>query len=144
MNEKKKTRGINLRFLSGGDKRDRTADLLNAIQALSQLSYTPKSKRYISRLCRECQLLFSWISMPEPTDHIPNPLRRILYAFTKSSENMQCFWSCCLSLCECFLKILNTVRQIFTVIDLQRTQQGKQCINLLVRKRKTVFLSRFP
>ena len=29
----------------GGDKRDRTADLLNAIQALSQLSYTPKSRR---------------------------------------------------------------------------------------------------
>ena len=28
-------------FLFGGDKRDRTADLLNAIQALSQLSYTP-------------------------------------------------------------------------------------------------------
>ena len=25
----------------GGDKRDRTADLLNGIQALSQLSYTP-------------------------------------------------------------------------------------------------------
>ena len=30
----------------GGDKRDRTADLLNAIQALSQLSYTP---RYIDK-----------------------------------------------------------------------------------------------
>ena len=29
-------------FSFGGDKRDRTADLLNAIQALSQLSYTPK------------------------------------------------------------------------------------------------------
>ena len=29
----------------GGDKRDRTADLLNAIQALSQLSYTPDSFR---------------------------------------------------------------------------------------------------
>ena len=29
-------------FPFGGDKRDRTADLLNAIQALSQLSYTPK------------------------------------------------------------------------------------------------------
>jgi hypothetical protein len=28
-------------LLFGGDKRDRTADLLNAIQALSQLSYTP-------------------------------------------------------------------------------------------------------
>ena len=30
----------------GGDKRDRTADLLNAIQALSQLSYTPISSYY--------------------------------------------------------------------------------------------------
>ena len=29
------------RICVGGDKRDRTADLLNAIQALSQLSYTP-------------------------------------------------------------------------------------------------------
>ena len=29
------------RTVRGGDKRDRTADLLNAIQALSQLSYTP-------------------------------------------------------------------------------------------------------
>ena len=29
------------RCFLGGDKRDRTADLLNAIQALSQLSYTP-------------------------------------------------------------------------------------------------------
>ena len=28
-------------FEIGGDKRDRTANLLNAIQALSQLSYTP-------------------------------------------------------------------------------------------------------
>ena len=27
---------------NGGDKRARTADLLNAIQALSQLSYAPK------------------------------------------------------------------------------------------------------
>ena len=27
----------------GGAKRDRTADLLNAIQALSQLSYTPST-----------------------------------------------------------------------------------------------------
>ena len=27
--------------LIGGDKRDRTADLLHAMQALSQLSYTP-------------------------------------------------------------------------------------------------------
>ena len=30
----------------GGATRDRTADLLNAIQALSQLSYSPKIERY--------------------------------------------------------------------------------------------------
>ena len=29
-------------FCRGGDKGSRTPDLLNAIQALSQLSYTPK------------------------------------------------------------------------------------------------------
>ena len=37
---------IRLRVL-GGDKRDRTADLLHAMQALSQLSYTP-SKRAVN------------------------------------------------------------------------------------------------
>ena len=31
----------------GGDKRDRTADLLNAIQALSQLSYTPEYSDFV-------------------------------------------------------------------------------------------------
>ncbi|SCW08958.1 hypothetical protein ESCNG_110041 [Neisseria gonorrhoeae] len=30
-------------FLSGGGKRDRTADLLHAMQALYQLSYTPEN-----------------------------------------------------------------------------------------------------
>ena len=29
---------------NGGGKRDRTADLLHAMQALSQLSYTPRAK----------------------------------------------------------------------------------------------------
>ena len=38
-------------FLSGGDKRDRTADLLNAIQALSQLSYTPISGSLSDSFC---------------------------------------------------------------------------------------------
>ena len=38
--QRKKT-GTKPVFFVGGDKRDRTADLLNAIQALSQLSYTP-------------------------------------------------------------------------------------------------------
>ena len=31
--------------INGGVKRDRTADLLNAIQALSQLSYNPTSSK---------------------------------------------------------------------------------------------------
>jgi hypothetical protein len=35
-----------LKYSNGGDKRDRTADLLHAMQALSQLSYTP---RYLER-----------------------------------------------------------------------------------------------
>ena len=34
--------GKKKRVKHGGVKRDRTADLLNAIQALSQLSYNPK------------------------------------------------------------------------------------------------------
>ena len=41
----------------GGDKRDRTADLLNAIQALSQLSYTPKFFVFAS-VSRAEQVLF--------------------------------------------------------------------------------------
>ena len=36
--------------ISGGDKRDRTADLLNAIQALSQLSYTPEGDMLFMKL----------------------------------------------------------------------------------------------
>ena len=38
---KQDRKALSLRSVVGGDKRDRTADLLNAIQALSQLSYTP-------------------------------------------------------------------------------------------------------
>ena len=38
-------RNLLVRF--GGDKRDRTADLLNAIQALSQLSYTPEYSDFV-------------------------------------------------------------------------------------------------
>ena len=39
----------------GGDKRDRTADLLNAIQALSQLSYAPKTIKIIIENSLTCQ-----------------------------------------------------------------------------------------
>ncbi len=40
----------------GGGKRDRTADLLHAMQALSQLSYTPDEAEYYSALPRKLQL----------------------------------------------------------------------------------------
>ena len=33
-----------LKTIFGGDKEDRTPDLLHAMQALSQLSYAPKTK----------------------------------------------------------------------------------------------------
>ena len=33
--------------LGGGARRDRTADLLHAMQALSQLSYSPKQSRQL-------------------------------------------------------------------------------------------------
>ena len=39
----------------GGAERDRTADLLNAIQALSQLSYSPKSDCLYIKTCYQCQ-----------------------------------------------------------------------------------------
>ena len=47
---------------SGGDKRNRTADLLNAIQALSQLSYTPILYIYITKEGGVCQVSKSAIS----------------------------------------------------------------------------------
>ena len=52
------------RAFCGGDKRDRTADLLNAIQALSQLSYTPilvalsQAQGYYNKHQRKMQALF--------------------------------------------------------------------------------------
>ena len=61
----------------GGDKRDRTADLLNAIQALSQLSYTPifacafrtgrPNELYFNRAGGICQLFFPLFL----TDYLP-------------------------------------------------------------------------
>ena len=47
-----------LSFFRGGDSRGRTGDLLNAIQALYQLSYTPK---VLNRMV-EAQGLEPWTS----------------------------------------------------------------------------------
>ena len=42
--------------LFGGDKRDRTADLMTASHALSQLSYTPIGESYSNRFRRKMQV----------------------------------------------------------------------------------------
>ena len=42
-------------FINGGDKRIRTADLLNANQALYQLSYTPTSLLNYTTLFSICK-----------------------------------------------------------------------------------------
>ena len=53
----------NLLETPGGDKRDRTADLLNAIQALSQLSYTPILYIYLTKESGVCQVSKSIINL---------------------------------------------------------------------------------
>ena len=47
--QKKALKTNGFQGFDGGDKRDRTADLLNAIQALSQLSYTPECLDILSQ-----------------------------------------------------------------------------------------------
>ena len=42
-------------FADGGGKRDRTADLLHAMQALSQLSYTPTGAKDYTFLLKHPQ-----------------------------------------------------------------------------------------
>ena len=44
--QNKKAIPYGMTFCFGGDKRDRTADLMTASHALSQLSYTPKWNYY--------------------------------------------------------------------------------------------------
>ena len=62
-NKIKKQRNENSFLCSGGDGRDRTVDLLNAIQALSQLSYAPVQYIvYLMNYIKEpftCQQLFA-------------------------------------------------------------------------------------
>ena len=59
---KKGLRNLRNPLKFGGAKRDRTADLLNAIQALSQLSYSPEQVQIYNRAVSGCQLLFSSVS----------------------------------------------------------------------------------
>ncbi len=47
----------NIEVFGGGDGRDRTVDLLNAIQALSQLSYAPEDTHILSQLFSKIKCL---------------------------------------------------------------------------------------
>jgi hypothetical protein len=49
---------IRFQDFSGGDKRDRTADLMTASHALSQLSYTPIGEGNYNRWWLEMQAFF--------------------------------------------------------------------------------------
>ena len=49
--------------LFGGDGGDRTLDLLNAIQALSQLSYAPEDKKHITTSYHHLQVDFSKVRL---------------------------------------------------------------------------------
>jgi hypothetical protein len=76
------------KIFNGGDKQDRTADLLHAMQALSQLSYTPvsKSAHYID-LNLTCKAFSQtstdiWPYAPKPSraETAPAPHRPMAYA----------------------------------------------------------------
>ena len=81
----------------GGDKRDRTADLLNAIQALSQLSYTPI-------LCCHSPVLFpsDLFSIPCVPPNV-NPKFYFFPSFCKASP-------CALSHTRFFIRMLSALQ----------------------------------
>ena len=56
--QNKKAIPYGMTFCFGGDKRDRTADLMTASHALSQLSYTPIGGVILSDLFGKCKYFF--------------------------------------------------------------------------------------
>ena len=56
--QNKKAIPYGMTFCFGGDKRDRTADLMTASHALSQLSYTPISGVILSDIFGKCKCIF--------------------------------------------------------------------------------------
>ena len=56
--QNKKAIPYGMTFCFGGDKRDRTADLMTASHALSQLSYTPISGVILSDIFGKCKCFF--------------------------------------------------------------------------------------
>ena len=53
--------------MNGGGKRDRTADLLHAMQALSQLSYTPFGFLLIVHFVHNRKISFNLLSAVQPS-----------------------------------------------------------------------------
>ena len=56
--QNKKAIPYGMTFCFGGDKRDRTADLMTASHALSQLSYTPIGGVILSDIFGKCKCFF--------------------------------------------------------------------------------------
>ena len=67
-----------LKQVDGGDKRDRTADLLHAMQALSQLSYTPGNEKA------------NYTEPPTPSQCKASPIRARLRPVTSPLDTLQC------------------------------------------------------
>lgn len=72
---------LKVEVLSGADG-DRTHDLVNAIHALSQLSYSPTDKRYYSCVQKgqsssPSRILFAKCSTALPGKHDPRPLETL-------------------------------------------------------------------
>ena len=103
------------RIHHGGDKRDRTADLLNAIQALSQLSYTPIFSSLFSQLLHYskvrmfCQGVFSFFFFPVLLHESANLHPRIKRRVTVIHEGRICKRVCgkATGICEPFGQTIN-------------------------------------
>lgn len=75
-------------FAYGGDEGGRTPYLLNAIQALYQLSYTPKAdnKRKYTIFTSFCQLhLNKWVKMFCADGAVPRKLKKLITSNYKMS-----------------------------------------------------------
>ena len=71
----------------GGDKRDRTADLLHAMQALSQLSYTPVISLNNYKTLKTIQdfILFLCDRANSSLDDLGEPLNSLI--FTQNNQD---------------------------------------------------------
>ncbi len=86
ISERKRSRQHRQPENSGGDKRDRTVDLLHAMQALSQLSYTPKEKTHYRVFSEKRKFQNILFSHPIPSVIFPLSLLRPFSVFCFSDR----------------------------------------------------------